>query len=140
MSSSELIRWSGLAAIVGGTVYVSLGLLGRLYIYLYSPSDPSGVPPVLNYVERVFPIVLLSGAAAAIAGLHWVQRESYGLVGTLVSLTAFVGVVLLLVGSVVARGSGGSRPPSPPASSSRGRWPPTALPHARQCCACAFGG
>jgi hypothetical protein len=78
-----------------------LSLLGRLYILLHSPSEPWDVPQVLGYVERMLPLLLLLGAAAAIAGLHWVQREHYGLVGALASLTAFVGVVLIVVGSIV---------------------------------------
>src|SRR5215216_1525065 len=111
-SSSNFIRWCGIAAVVGGIVYLSLGLLGRLYIYLYSPSDPSGVPPILNFVERIFPILLLFGAAAAIAGLHRIQRRRYGLAGALASLAAFVGVVLLLVGSVVEAVAGPAFEPS----------------------------
>ncbi len=101
MSTSSFIRWCGLAAITGAIAYAALGLLGRLYIRLYSPSEPWNVPPVLGYVERMLPLLLLLGAAAAIAGLDRVQREGYGLVGTLASLTAFVGVALIVVGSVV---------------------------------------
>ncbi len=112
LSTSNFIRWCGTVAVVGGIVYASLGLLGRFYIYLGSPSDPSGVPPVLNFIERVFPILLLLGAAAGIAGLHGAQRARYGLVGTLSSLTAFVGVVLLLVGSVVEAVAGPAFEPS----------------------------
>jgi len=67
---------------------------------LYSPSEPWDVP-ILNYIERMLPVLLLLGAAAAISGLHIAQRERYGLVGTLASLTAFVGVVLIFVGSIV---------------------------------------
>jgi hypothetical protein len=99
--SSSFIRWCGLAAITGALAYAALGLLGRLYIRLYSPSEPWDVPPVLGYVERMLPLLLLLGAAAAIAGLHRVQREHYGLVGALASLTAFVGVALTVVGSML---------------------------------------
>jgi hypothetical protein len=101
VSSSSFIRWCGLAAILGATAYASLGLLVRLYLRLYSLSEPWDVPPVLGYVERMLPLLLLLGAAAAIAGLHRVQWEYYGLVGALASLTAFVGVALIVVGSVV---------------------------------------
>ena len=100
VSSSSFIRWCGLAAIAGGIAYASLSLLGRLSMRLYSPSEPWDVP-VLSYIERILPVLLLLGAAAAISGLHLAQRERYGLVGTLASLTAFVGVVLTFVGSVV---------------------------------------
>jgi hypothetical protein len=100
VSSSSFIRWCGLAAIAGGIAYASLSLLGRLSMRLYSPSEPWDVP-VLSYIERMLPVLLLLGAAAAISGLHLAQRERYGLVGTLASLTAFVGVVLVFVGSIV---------------------------------------
>jgi hypothetical protein len=112
VSSSSFIRWCGLAAIVGGIAYASLGLLGRLYIHLYSPSEPWDDPPVLGYIERTLPLLLLLGAAAAIAGLHRVQRERYGLVGALASLTAFVGVVLIVVGSIVEALAGPAFEPS----------------------------
>lgn len=60
----------------------------------------------------MLPLLLLLGAAAAIAGLHRVQRERYGLVGALASLTAFVGVVLIVVGSVVEALGGPAFEPS----------------------------
>ncbi len=101
MQSSNFIRWCGLAAIVGGVVYASLGLLiGPLVRYLYSPSGPWDLP-VLRYSESIFLFLLLLGAMAAIAGLHTLQRERYGLVGALASLTAFVGVAIILVGGLV---------------------------------------
>jgi hypothetical protein len=106
------MRWCGLAAIVGAIAYASLGLLGRLYVYLYAPSEPWDAPPVLGYIERMLPLLLLLGAAAAIAGLPRVQRERYGLVGALASLTAFVGVVLIVVGSVVEALGGPAFEPS----------------------------
>jgi hypothetical protein len=112
VSSSSFIRWCGVAAITGAIAYAGLGLLGRLYISLYSPSEPWDVPPVLGFAERMLPLLLLLGAAAAIAGLHRAQRERYGLVGALASLTAFVGVVLTVVGSVVEALSGPAFGPS----------------------------
>ena len=101
VSSSSFIRWCGLATIIGATAYASLGLLARLYVRLYSPTEPWDAPPVLGVAERMLPLLLLLGAAAAIAGLHRVQWEYYGLVGALASLTAFVGVALIAVGSFV---------------------------------------
>jgi hypothetical protein len=60
----------------------------------------------------MLPLLLLLGAAAAIASLHRVQREHYGLVGALASLTAFVGVALIVVGSVVEALAGPAFEPS----------------------------
>jgi len=112
VSSSSFIQWCGLAAIIGAIAYASLGLLVHLYLRLYSLSEPWDVPPVLGYVERMLPLLLLLGAAAAIASLHRVQREHYGLVGALASLTAFVGVALIVVGSVVEALAGPAFEPS----------------------------
>ncbi len=62
---------------VGGVAYTALGLL---------------VP----FLEPMFFVLLALGAMAAIAALHALQRERYGLRGTLASLTVFIGVVLVL--------------------------------------------
>ncbi len=101
MSSSNFIRWCGLTAMVGGVAYASLGLLGPLYVYLYAPSSDEDIPPVLNYIPSVFLFFMLLGAMATIAGLHALQRERYGLPGMVASLTAFVGVAIILVGGLV---------------------------------------
>ena len=100
MASLNFIRWCGLAAIVGGVAYVSLDLLGVLYVYLYSPRSEEDVSPALNYIEGILLFLLLLGALAAIAGLHALQRRRYGWAGALASLTAFLGVTLILVGGV----------------------------------------
>jgi hypothetical protein len=77
MKRTGLIRMGGLAAVVGGVAYTALGLL---------------VP----FLEPMFFVLLALGAMAAIATLHTLQRERYGLPGTLASLTVFIGVVLIL--------------------------------------------
>jgi hypothetical protein len=112
MASLRFIRWCGLAAIVGGVVYVSLDVLGVLYIYLYSPSSDEDIPPALNYIEGIFLFLLLLGALAAIAGLHALQRRRYGWAGVLASLVAFLGVALILVGVVTETLAGPAFEPS----------------------------
>jgi hypothetical protein len=49
----------------------------------------------------VFLFLLLLGVMAAIAALHILQRQRYGWLGALCSLTALVGIVLLLAGAVI---------------------------------------
>jgi hypothetical protein len=87
MLRTLLIRSGGLAAMVGGVVYAGVGLVAeRLAEYLYYMG---------NIVGSGFAAVLLPiGAMAAIAVLHVLQRQRYGLRGALVSLTAFVGLAL----------------------------------------------
>jgi hypothetical protein len=104
MFSSTFMRWCAIVAILGGLLYTALGLLSFLGLYLYSPMAPGDFPLVLQYIGRITDKSLLfvvPGAMGAIAGLHALQRAHYGLVGTLASLIAFLGVVLLLVGTVI---------------------------------------
>jgi hypothetical protein len=77
ISSSNLIRLGGLAAVVGGIVYAALTLL-------------------IPFLEPMFFSLLGLGIMVAVAALHLLHRERYGLPGTLASLTIFIGVVLIL--------------------------------------------
>jgi hypothetical protein len=86
MSSSILIRLGGLAAMVGGVVYAGVGLLkGRL-------------AEELVYIGNIgygFIVVSLPlGAMAAIVALYALHRERYGRAGTVLCLTAFLGLAL----------------------------------------------
>jgi hypothetical protein len=97
-ASSILIRLGGLASMVGGVVYAGVGLVEeRLVEYLYYMG---------NIGDGFIAVSLPLGAMAAIAAVHALQRESYGWMGTVVSLTAFVGLALatgaLTVGVVSA--------------------------------------
>ena len=77
MNRTDLIRMGGLAAMVGGVVYTAVGLL-----------VPFLVPMLI--------VLLALGAMVATAGLHVLQRERYGLPGTLASLAVSIGVILIL--------------------------------------------
>ncbi len=81
VASSILIRLGGLAVILGGVVYTTVGLL-------------------IPFLQPALIILLAPGAMAVIVALHVLQRERYGLLGTLASLTAFIGVASLLVSSL----------------------------------------
>jgi hypothetical protein len=86
MKRGDLIRLGGLVAMVGGVVYAGVGLVEeRLAEYLYYVGNIGG-----GFVAVLLPL----GAMAAIAALHALHRERYGLRGALVSLTAFVGLAL----------------------------------------------
>jgi hypothetical protein len=86
MASSILIRFGGLAAMVGGVVYAGVGLIEeRLAEYLYY-MDNIGY----GFIGVLLPL----GAMAAIAALHVLHRELYGWAGAVISLTAFVGLAL----------------------------------------------
>jgi hypothetical protein len=86
MSYSNLIRFGGLAAMVGGVLYAGVGLLvGRL-------------GEELVYIGNIgygFIVVSLPlGAMAAILALYGLHRERYGRAGLALCLTAFLGLAL----------------------------------------------
>lgn len=55
-------------------------------------------------VDNVVYVLLLLGVMAGVATLHTLQRERYGLLGALASLSAFVGAALLAVQMALAYG------------------------------------
>jgi hypothetical protein len=82
----------------GGVVYAGVGLVEeRLVEYLYYTGNIGD-----GFVAVLQPV----GAMAALAALNALQRESYGWMGTVVSLTALVGLAVatgaLTVGAVSA--------------------------------------
>ena len=99
MLPSILIRLGGLAAMVSGALYVSTALLnlpgGAALWRSYYGFLPGGGSPFFN--------ALLVGAMAAtlaIAALYTLRRDISGLLGTLSSVAAFVGVGLTLLGEL----------------------------------------
>jgi hypothetical protein len=99
MLPSILIRLGGLAAILSGALYVSAELLnlpggGALWRSYYGFLPGGG---------SLFFNALLVGAMAAtlaIAALYALRRDISGLLGTLSSVAAFVGVALTLWGEL----------------------------------------
>ena len=91
MSSSNLIRWGGIAALIGGVLYVLTSIMS-----LFTPQEEV-FDSFTDYLIEVLFVLALVGTLVAIAGLHVLQRERYGRLGVAGSLTAFVGHALLLV-------------------------------------------
>jgi hypothetical protein len=99
MLPSILIRLGGVAAMVSGALYVSAELLnlpggGALWRSYYGFLPGGG---------SLFFNALLVGAMAAtlaIAALYALRRDISGLLGTLISVAAFVGVALTLWGEL----------------------------------------
>ena len=99
MLPSILIRLGGMAAMVSGALYVSADLLnlpggGALWRSYYGFLPGGG---------SLFFNALLVGAMAAtlaIAALYALRRDISGLLGTLSSVAAFVGVALTLLGEL----------------------------------------
>ncbi len=84
----------------GGIVVVTLGFV----IWLCIPNKcPWGLGSSVHIVSShgsVFFVFLALGAMAGIAALHLLQREHYGLLGTLAFLVAFVGVAMMFFGQL----------------------------------------
>ena len=101
ISSSILIRLGGLAALVGG---VATATLGVLTVFVVKSEIPGSVERTIQKCSYELPVLnmLFFGALAAIVALHTLQRRRYGSRGTLAALAAFIGLVLLPVGWLVA--------------------------------------
>jgi hypothetical protein len=91
VSSSNLIRWGAIAALIGGVLYVLTGIMS-----LFAPQEEV-LDSFTDYLIEVLFVLALVGTLVAIAGLHVLQKERYGRLGAAGFLTAFVGYVLLLV-------------------------------------------
>jgi len=103
MLASILIRLGGVAAMVGGAASATLGVLTVLVLGV-KYQIPGSIERAIQkggYEPRVLNM-LLFGALAAIAALHIVQRRHYGRWGAFASFAAFIGLVLLPVGWLVA--------------------------------------
>ena len=87
MRSSSLIRLGRLAAMVGGVVYAGVAFIVEqpLAEYLYYMGNIG-----FGFIAVLLPL----GAMAAIATLHALQRQRFGLRGALVSQMAVVGLAL----------------------------------------------
>ncbi len=95
MSSSDLIRWGGLAAMLSGVVWIAQGLLAL------TVADPD----TASWLDALFVVAVLL-ALAGLVGLHTLQKGNYGRVGRagfytviVASVAQILGLVVLLAGS-----------------------------------------
>ena len=89
LTSSNLIRLGGLAAIAGG--------VGVIVLWLVAEGDWLGSPLASPAIHA-----LMVSAMVAIVALHALQSQRYGLPGTVASSAAFVGLAMYLLGAGVA--------------------------------------
>src|ERR671910_1828648 len=94
MSYSNLIRLGGLAAMVGGVVYAGVGLLEKR---LAEDLVFTG-----NIGYRIIVVSLPLGTMAAIVALYALHRQRYGRAGTVLCLTAVLGLALA-TGALILR-------------------------------------
>ncbi len=100
MSSSELIRWGALGAVLAGVVWIVSGILAVIYQGVHAPGS------LADYlVEGTFAAGLLL-TSGAMVGLHALQKDNYGRIGragfytvVVASLGQVLGTMVLLAGS-----------------------------------------
>src|SRR5215207_11161802 len=91
MVSSNLVRWGGLAAMLGGAMWVVLGL-GAVVGYLQA---------IPGREDVVLFVVALLLTAIGLVGLHTLQKGSYGLLGRAGFYIALAAVAARILGAVV---------------------------------------
>lgn len=89
MSSSDLIRWGGLAAMVAGVVFIVLMLI------------PEGPPGSLLYtLNRLVFIVAVLLMLVGLAGFHVLQKGNYGRIGRGGFYTSIVAGIAQIIAQV----------------------------------------
>lgn len=93
MASSNLIRWSGLAAVLAGVLLVIADLMGLTFNYR-NPSDAltTGFYALQSVLTLLVSVLLLF----ALVGLYARQSEAAGVLGLVSFLGAFFGTALAL--------------------------------------------
>jgi hypothetical protein len=98
VSSSNLIRWGGLAALVAGALFIIVNLI-TLLVLGFSPEDVTSFNLLVrSAIAPVGGALLLLG----LVGLYFRQSEATGILGLIGFLFAFFGTVLVQAGNVWA--------------------------------------
>ena len=97
MSSSDLIRWGGLAAIWGGVLW-ALWNAGLEFVVGWG-EPPSPAYERYEAYNRVMPVILPLLVVGLLA-FHAAQKESHGWLRRAGTIIALIGFTLLLVGNV----------------------------------------
>ena len=103
MSSSNLIRLTGLVSMVAGVLYVVRSILSPLNQGTFADFDSS-----LDYLGYAILGCALLLTLVTLVGLHVQRAGGYGFLGWTGFLTAFVAYALMFVGITVDVLSGGA--------------------------------
>lgn len=93
MSSSDLVRWSGLAALVGGVLFVVAELLGLPTLNVESFSET--VTTTSYAIQQLAYLLGVALVLLGLCGLYVRQSEATGVLGLIGFLIAFLGTVLI---------------------------------------------
>lgn len=91
MSSSNLVQWGGIAAIVAGVTWIAVGLLGLV-------AENPGVSPLVNALIVVAVLLVLVG----LVGFHTLQKRRYGGIGRVGFYTVIVAIFAQVLGLLAA--------------------------------------
>jgi hypothetical protein len=91
MSSSDLIRWGGLAGVAAGVLYVLSAIIS-----LVAPQQRV-FDSFSDYLIEILFVVALAGTLVAVVSLHALQSGRYGRLGAAGSAITFIGYALLFV-------------------------------------------
>ena len=98
MSSSDLIRWGGRAALLAGTLWIVLGLVS---FAIPRPAAGPAFQGTFSYylVEVIFSLACI-GMLGGLVGLHVVQARGLGRLGTVGFSLAFTGIALIVISTL----------------------------------------
>ncbi len=91
MTSSNLLRWAGLVALLSGVVSV-VGDLLRIFVDVENPQTATTTPYALIFLLYLLGAALL---LLGLVGLYTSQSQETGILGLVGFLAAFLGTVLL---------------------------------------------
>jgi hypothetical protein len=99
MSSSDLVRWGGLAGILAGVAWVVSGIVHFAMVYPEAGTGPTG--SISDYLIEGAHAVAEAGMLGALIGLRARQGPWYGWLGAVGFALAFVGTALLCAITVI---------------------------------------
>ena len=92
MSSSDLIRWGGLAAMLGSLAYLVSVLLG----FLVSETTTT----IVHFLADSFAVVPVLLILVGMVGFHTLQKANYGSMGRGGFYTVLVGLLAQVLGTI----------------------------------------
>jgi hypothetical protein len=104
VSSSELVRWGGLAGILAGVAWAVSGIVHFAMVYPEAGTGPTG--SLSDYLIEGAHAVAEAGMVGALLGLRARQGPAYGRLGMVGFVLALLGSALLCVITVTAIISG----------------------------------
>lgn len=93
MVSSNLLRWSGLAALVGGMLFVVLGILE--FLLFGGQPDSAAVASSAWFIVEIAYILAATLLILGLVGLYVPQAEPAGRLGLIAFLVTLAGTVML---------------------------------------------